>query len=329
MPTSITALRYNNLQTRLATLYGDASINGNLVAKSTGYGMPIRSGQVVGDFSTNGVATNKVTAQQWLNLYLDITSCKVHQRASYSPTNFIPTTGVEKVDEDFLISLETLMTEVETDKALVGTGTTNLDSIRDSTNTNISPTRTTDWNGTIFHEFTITFGDAGDLHGCFNGGGYIAIDPSLALPATYNTKTLDWFYMLRDIGTIVINDAISDTTGTLTTVPSAGVGIYGLTSAYTILTSVTGASYAANEFRVRAKRSADNQITISVEFRDLDTGTGTNAKGSQPIDENVQGTLSNAVTINKPSSTFTFNGSIYNAVNIPRPNGLNLKSLQP
>jgi hypothetical protein len=329
MPTSITALRYNNLQARLADLYGNASTTGSLAAKSTGYGMPVRSGQVVGDFDSNAGSTDKVTAQQWLNLYLDITSCRVHQRASYTPTNFIPQTGVEKVDEQFLLSLEAAMTLAESEKDLSGTGTTTLDFVRDSTNNSISPTRTTNWNGTIAHEFTLTFGDFGDLHGCFNGGGYIAIDPSLTLPGSYNTKTLDWYYMLRDIGTININKDITDTTGTLNTVPTSGDGIYGLDTNWKILTSVTGASYAANEFRVRAKRPFDNVLQFSVEFRDLDTGTGTTAKGSQPIDEDVQGTLQCQVYLSKPSSTFTFNSGAYNAVNIPRPNGLNIKALQP
>lgn len=329
MPTTITALRYNQLQTRLADLYGDASVTGNIASKTTGYGMPIRSSQVTGDFDANAGATDKVTAAQWLNLYLDITSCRVHQRGTYTATNFIPETGVEKVDETFLTTLESTMTLAESEKDLVGTNTLVVDSIRDSTNNPINPTRTTNWNGTIVHEFTVSFGDAGDLQGFFNAGGFLVFDPALALPPSYNTKTLDWFYMLRDIGNIVFSRDITDTTGSLTTVPVNGDGVYGLNTNWKILTSVTGSSYAANEFRVRAKRPFDNVLQFSLDFRDLDTGTGTSAKGSQPIDENVQGTLTSTVSLSKPSSTFTFNGSVYNAVNIPRPNGLNIKALQP
>ena len=327
MPTSITAQRYNNLQTRLDAIYGDAPVTGTLAAKQTGYGMPVRSGQVIGDYDTNPSTVNKVTAAQWLNLYLDIISCRVHQRSTFTSSNFIPETGVEKIDEQFLLDLEALMTVAETEKTLYGTGTLVADNLKDSTNSNIQPTRTTTWNGTIFHEFTVTFGSAGQLQGFFNAGGYISMDPRLTLPATYNTKTLDWFYMLRDIGNITINKSITDTSGTSTTIPTSGVGIYGLGTNYTILTSVTGSSYAANEFRIRASRPVNNQLKFSVEFRDLDTGTGTSAKGSQPIDESVQGTLTNVVQLIKPSSTFTFGGNIYNAVNISRPNGLNLKSL--
>lgn len=329
MPTSITAARYNALQNRLRVIYGDAPTTGTLASKQTGYGMPVRSAQVTGDYDANPSTVNKVTATQWLNLYLDIISCRVHQRGTFTATNFIPQRGVELVDEQFLLDLEATMTLAESEKALYGAGTLALDSLKDSTGTSIQPTRTTNWNGTIFHEFTVTFGSAGQLQGFFNAGGYISMDPRLTLPASYNTKTLDWFYMLRDIGNIVINKDITDTTGPSTTIPSAGDGIYGLGTNYKILTSVTGSSYAANEFRVRASRPTNNQLKFSVEFRDLDTGTGTTAKGSTPIDENVQGTLTNAVSLYKPSSTFTFNGNIYNAVNISRPNGLNLKALQP
>lgn len=320
MPTIVTAQRYNQLHQRLATIYGPNQSQASLADSQTGYGQPLRSNQVIGDYDTNPTSVDKVTAQQWLNLYLDISGARIYQigTSAFNFSNFIPVAGVEKIDEDFLVLMETTMTLVERDKFLAAVGNRTLENAVDGTGTNIRARRTTNWNGTLTHEFIVNFSSGATRSGFFNAGGNIRFDPTLTLPASYNTKTFDWYALLRDVGVIIFDkDGVSNT-GTNSI--SNNRGNYNLNSSYRTIASATGADYAANEWRLQARNtSSPEQLQFRVQFRDLDTGTGTSAKGSTPIDENVQGTIESKVQLFRPTGTFTFQTSNYTSVFIPKP----------
>lgn len=260
----------------------------------------------------------------YFNLYLDIASCRVHQiGASYNVPNSATIQVGDKSFEQYIIDLEDLMTLVESEYGILDPNQFSLGNLRDGTNTNITSTRTSAWNGTITHEFQLNFPDAGSRTGYFNAGGDVRMFQNLT--GGSGSKTADWRNILNNAGTIIFS---ASGTSRLNQGPggsvTASITPYNLTTSYQTIFTISGASYAANRMDVQVKTSGA-ALVFRVRFRDLDTG-GSGLPGGtfgpDPVDENVNGTISNTVTVNRPNGSFTVGGDAYDTVNYSYLTGL-------
>jgi len=285
----VTAARINNLQSRIELILGNGS-------GTTGYGQLIQSSQVLpGDL---------IDADNLNNLYVDIIKARIHQVGPSDPsvteiqivlenqnvvadeTSFIINDqGLESADPEGtkkgISDFESLMRKVETDKS-------NVHPSQASSQTAVTSTRTSTWNGLIFHEFTVTFGSSDARRHYFNTGGEIRIDPSNTNAST--PKGLDWAALTNEVGIVRFNS--------LATAASSGsgtnIGNFGLTSSYqTIYTKIGAGSYsgvyAGNIFLVKARAVSETQISFRIEFNDV--------VGDNNVDNNVDGTLRSLITL--------------------------------
>jgi len=168
----------------------------------------------------------------------------------------------------------------------------------------ITSSRATPWNGTITHEFTVTFGSADNRRHFFNSGGEIWFTAELTGGTT--SKDTDWATILTNMGTIKFAYTSTTSTGTGT---GTTVGNFDLDGTYqTIFTKAGSASvYAENEYEIRARQDSASVIRFQVRFEDNDTGdqqpandTGAGGDdGPDPAgpgeDENVGGTLTSTI----------------------------------
>ena len=268
---------------------------------------------------------NLTEADAYFRLYLDIAAARVHQvGASYTvPNNAILLTG-DTVEETYITDLENLMTDVETDKFVLASTQSVLENLQDGTSTDISSTRTTAWNNTITHEFNVNFADAAARTGFFNAGGTLRFSGTLT--GGSGTKTADWRNMLTNVGTTEFSRTGVSVTGTATT---SAVTPYTLTTSYQLLMEKSGANYLDNRIYISAKNTGTSTITVKVEYSDLDTG-GTGLPGGtfgpDPVDENVDGTITSDVSMVRPAGDFVVGGVTYNTVTFAV-TGLNLQTL--
>jgi len=289
----ITAARINNLQSRIELILGNGSgING--------YGQTLQSVPIV----PNSI----IDADDINNLYADIIKARIHQVGPSDPsvqtiaqvlenlnvvadeTSFtVSDAGIVADDPDGfkkgLADFEELMSQVETDKG-------NIHPSQASTAIADSSSRTTVWNGLIVHEFIITFNSPDARRHFFNTGGQIRIDPSNVNAS--QPKGLDWAQLTNEVGVIIFDrDSTSSTIS-----GGSATGNYDLTSSYnTIFTKIGSGSYsgvyAGNTLVIKARNISSTQISFRVEFNDV--------VGDNAIDNNVDGTLTNTVSIYRAS----------------------------
>lgn len=285
----ITAARLNNLQSRIELILGNGS-------GETGYGQTTESSQVLpGDL---------IDADNLNNLYTDIIKARIHQVGPSDPsvteiqivlenqnvvadeTSFIindsgvvieDPEGTKKGIADF----EDLVRKVETDK-------NNVHPSQASSQTAVTSTRTSTWNGLIYHEFTVTFGSNDSRRHFFNTGGEIRIDPSNDNAST--PKGLDWAALTNEVGIVRFNSRLT----TASSGSGTSIGNYQLTSTYQTIYFKEGNGtysgvYAGNIFQIKAREVSDTQISFRVEFNDVVVDNN--------IDNNVDGTLRSLVTL--------------------------------
>lgn len=299
----IFATEYNSLRSR---------INAVMV---TDYGQTLNAAtNVVGDYVTNTTSTSKVTATQWNNLYIDMIRARTHQAAFTQQSLWLGnyntnTVNTDKVAQADLTYLAGLMTTIETNNRV-------LDTVNQaSISTIATSSRSTGWNTTIDHEFTVTYATAAARTYFFNAGGQIRFNGSITYTGA-DSKTLDWQSLLSGMGNIIMNHT--------QTVSSAGLGIGSLignsdlTGTYQLLYERTAAAYTANNYRVFGRADSTTVLRFLIQFNDAAVGN---------VDENVLGTtVSNGVAVT-PSGTVSIGGTSYNTVVLATPTGTNTNTL--
>jgi hypothetical protein len=333
--TAITAAEYNNLQSRITTILGTGS-------GSDGYGQTVRSSQVS--------ATAIVTAQHMQDLYLDMEQAREHQTGT-PPTWVIASDGLVApqvgdlvgADQSYNPTTETVaqantakgyndfanaMSDIEADKFLADSSQMSLEVNQ------LSSQRTNPWNGSIFHEFTVTFSNADQRRHFFNTGGNIRINSSLSGgtstagvdgETTYPdtpayTKDEIWQTMLNNSGTVIFSRATTTTTGT-GNVSAVGSETLVQGAAYVTIFSKSGTGvYAENDYTIKAKSDAANTITFRVEYNDNDLGDQRSilpGPFGPAVDEDVTGTITNTISqlratgaINITSPGYTTNSAL-------------------
>lgn len=258
----------------------------------------------------NYIDGDKIGHDDYFNLYLDVATARIHQVGSAFTVgnNVILQTG-DVIDEDYINFLEARMTEVEADKFLIADpGQVSLESLRDGTNTPIDSTRTSAWNGTIRHEFTVNFSSTAQARGFWNAGGQIRFLPSLT--GGSGLKTSDWRNMINEangVGNLTFSRTGTTKTGPTGTITTS-INPRNLTTSYQTVMQRTGASYGNNRYRLYARRNNNTQYQFRLEFADLDS------PGGFGIDENVNGTLSSVVQIYRPTGSVNIGGTSYTTV---------------
>ena len=281
----ITAARINNLQSSISLILGTGS-------GQNGYGQTVSSAPVdnTGDI---------IEAADMNAIYSDILKARIHQVgpgdigiaeviqnlnivaedtsdfANDNGTTTIDPEGFKKGINDF----ETIMTQVQADRALIDSSQATLEPA-------ITSARSSAWNGLVVHEVEVTFSSADARRFFFNTGGEIRLSANNTGAST--PKGLDWNQLCSQVGTIKFS---SETTSS-TTGGGSSIGNYDLTSSFQNIYQKIGSGtyssvYAGNIYTAKARSDLDNRIVFRIEFNDVVFDNN--------IDNNVDGRLESVI----------------------------------
>jgi len=183
----ITAARFNNLQSRIATIQGNGS-------GSDGYGQQLESAQAL--------TSATVTAQDMQGLYIDMSRARTHQTGTVPVSIESINIGDLILDDDTspyvekaVSAFESLMLAIEADRFLINDSQATLDA-------GITSTRTTGWSGNLQHEVEVTFDTADKARHFFNSGGQLRFYSTLS--GGTELKTDDWRLILNNAGQVLV-----------------------------------------------------------------------------------------------------------------------------
>lgn len=289
---------YNDLYNRILPIYGTGSAQ-------TGYGQTMRSSNVIGDYATNPTTVDKASAADWNNLYLDIIGARIHQVGSaFTPDPLKTGNATEKIFTTFATYLDGILTDVEANKALVDSTQIGLESYASSQ-------RTTNWNGTIIHEFTAQFANADQRRAFFNAGGEFRF--TAGITGGSGSKTNDWRTLLSDMGTIKFGSNSTISTGTGTAATTTGNFQITLASFVQIFRQVA-TIYTVNDYYILVRtNAAGDQLRFQIRFQDDDVRVGTSR------DEDVTGTITSTCQLFRPNGSFTIGATNYTSVDVAAP----------
>jgi len=298
----ITAARINNLQSSISLILGSGS-------GQNGYGQSVTSVPVT---NTGDIAT----AADMNAIYADILTARVHQVGAgdigiaevvqnlnvvAEDTSFnVSDLGVTTVDPDGfkkgIVDFETLMTQVQSDKASIHTSQAALEP-------GVASARSTTWNGLIYHEVAVTFSSADARRFFFNTGGELRLTANNTGAST--PKGLDWTALCSELGIIKLNSSATTTTGTGS---GTSIGNYDLTSNFQSIYQKVGTGsysgvYAGNLYTIKARSDIDTRIIFRIEFNDVVFDNN--------VDNNVDGRIESVIQHYRASGGVTVNGPTY------------------
>ena len=326
MPVTILAERYNTLRNEVNLVLGVS----NSASPTYGYGQSFSTNSVVGSRSANDLGNaDKVTAQDYEDLYIDLMRVRSHQvGSSVAIDEFVigdyeaNTETADKIEESYVLGLEALADNITTNKFTVDLNNLTIASLPTASSTRL-PTNT--WSTIISHIFTITFDTVVERRHYFNAGGEIRLSASVDYTGS-QAKTVDWQTILNAMGTISFK--ATETVNNAGVGSSSSIGNYDLTSSYQLVYSRDGgAVYANNEYRIWAREYATGNSTSAIQFK-VEFVDGSPNDPTYGIDEVVNGTFNSNVAYAAPDSQITINGTTYNAVVIDTvPVGTRLRPL--
>ena len=246
--------------------------------------------------SSAAVATgNKVKLSDWAALSTDIRKMANHQGTSVSLPDITTST---KISAAVANTIQTAATAVVQPGVLY-----NLAAGQFSDEFLISSQRTIDWNGTIRHNFSLSFADANNARYFFNTGSTIRITPGF-VKSSATAINNEWETLINTLGTVVFGHTSTFATGAS---PGTGssIGFHDLaTFPQQIYTKIGTGVYNANDYTIRAFRDPTATVVyFECEFKD--------DKGPNPnFDEIVTGTVTNSVRMFRASGSYV-------AVNAP------------
>jgi hypothetical protein len=324
MPVTILASRYNTLRNNANLVLGTSSAS----SPSYGYGQSINTTSVTGSRAANDIINaDKVTAQDYENLYIDLIRIRSHQiGSSLAIDEFVigdyetNTATADKIEESYVLGLEALGVNITNDKVNVAPENLTIESLPST-----SSSRTGTWFTRLSHIFTITFDTEVERRHFFNAGGEIRFSASVDYTGS-QAKTVDWQTILNAMGSTsfkaesTLNNAAVGT--------GSSIGNYDLTNSYRLVYSRTGgAVYARNRYNIYAKEYATGNATSAIQFK-VDFIDGQPNDVTYGIDEVVYGTFNSNVAYAAPDSQITINGTTHDAVVIDTvPVGTELRPL--
>lgn len=315
MATVILASRFNQLRDNVNKILGISSVS----TPTYGYGQIINDVDVIGS-RTSVANADKITAQQYRNLYIDLVRVRVHQvgisAISLEPFvigNYdVNTINTDKVEESYINNLESLASSIDNDRFLIDVATqadvnTLINLVGNPVNSSRILSIQGPWNGTIEHIFDVNFIDSTSRRHFFNTGGQIRLSANVDYTGT-QSKTITWKNAVSAMGTISLtaNRSYSNASVGFGT----NIGNYQLTSSYQLCYRQTaGGVYSNNFYEVRALSLDDKTVRIKVNFIDgqpLNTSTG--------IDEPVLGDFYSSVQLLTANGSANINGVNTNTV---------------
>ena len=280
---------YNNIRNKVVGVLG-VTTSGN-----SGYGQPVRSAAVS--------ESDKVTINEWGNLYYDIVNCYVHQTgaAPGSPSSAVENATIAYRSTQPNYQYDDYANVIVANKFTVA-GSQSFTTAYGTTSQTWPGIYGSYWNTLIQCTITATWPTAAAARYFFNSGGEIRFSSSLT-GSTANAQTIGWSSLLTAAGTKAFG---GNKPGTGTS-PSDNTNFYRLTNAYSIWTSSTGSgAYTSNIWRIQARSNVLNntaggatQIEFLVQWVDgyIDYDIGRSGPGQfTPPGDEVYGTVNLSVS---------------------------------
>jgi len=234
---------------------------------------------------------DKISAAQWNSLKADVDKAYTHQVGS-APNPAIVTvnsdSGITKTIHD---AMETVVNYIKLpgNRFNLGAG--------QFTTVSASSRAKTNWNGTQTHDVTFTWASANAAKAFFNAGGKLTFTSSLSYTGT-EAKTIDWRTMM-DPGTITMNHIDVTKSGANGTITNSS-GYYDLAGEVEIMNRNGANPYSENRYKIFAS-AITNGVRIRMQYQDNDVGDQTGV--GPAVDENVQGTLTSALSYVRPTGS--------------------------
>lgn len=308
MATVILAERFNTLRTRVNRVLGRTTNSD----PTFGYGQAVTDSILFG--SRSGIIdADKITAQDYIDLYIDLVKVRAHQIGIENINVFPFVTGnyeenqesTDKVEENFIINLENIASTIEQDRLLIDTTTqADVNGLTNSTGVSTASTRffsqRGSWNNTIEHIIDVEFLDSASRRHFFNSGGEFRVSFSIAYSGS-QLKTVEWKNAGADIGTVRLR-ANSTVSSALIGRPSS-IGNYQLTSTYQLCYRYNiGGNYSNNFYEVYAMQLDSSTIRVKMSFVD-----GRPNDSRYGIDENVLGDITSEQQLLTPNGSAVIN----------------------
>ena len=269
---------YDTIKAKADLIFGSGS-------GQSGYGQSITSPTV----SAGAI----VYASQWLALRNDMVKARQHQTgvtigtsSSLDGANLLLPVSGSSITEALRNQFNVFSNTITSDKFLVA-------SSQYSTESLITGTRSTAWNGTLTHTVTIS-STADNMRYFFNAGGKIKVSANRT-GGTASSKNTTWDLMFTQIGEFRMD--YTQTTFTGSSATGSATGWFDLTTSDILIAqkNAPSGSYAENRYYIYARRdSGSTQLILTIQFQDNDLG-------DPNTDENVDGTLSSVISQYRPS----------------------------
>jgi hypothetical protein len=312
MPTTILANRYNALRTAVNDVLGVSL----LVTPTYGYGQTTSTLAVTGSRASVPNA-DKVTAQDYENLYIDLIRTRSHQvGATLAIDEFVigdyntNTATADKIEESYIQGLESLGNNIITDRFLVDSANLTIEALPSASSTR---PETGTWLTEISTIFKIVFPTAEQRRHYFNAGGEIRFSASVGYTGS-QPKSVDWQTILNSMGTTSFKG--ENTVNNAGVGTGSNIGSFDLNTSYQLVYSRnSSAVYANNEYRIYAAESATSDGTSTIIFK-VQYIDGTPTDPTYGTDEVVYGRFNSIIETARANSSININGTLHNAVGI-------------
>jgi hypothetical protein len=234
---------YNNIRNSVVSVLGTGTSN-------FGYGQPVRSSAVS--------ESDKVTINEWGNLYYDILNCYIHQTgaAPSTPSSAVENATIAYGSDQPNFQYLTYANDLISNRFLIA-GSQSYTTAIGTTSQTWPGTYGSYWNSTISCTITATWPTADAARYFFNSGGEIRFSSALT-GSTANAQTISWSSLLTTSGTKAFGGNKPGTG----TIPADNQNFYRLTNAYSVWTSNTGSgAYTSNVWRIQARSNVLNNST--------------------------------------------------------------------
>lgn len=306
MPTRILAQRYNLLQSKISKILG----NPTDADPNFGYGQVVNSLQV----SAN---STKIRSLDYSNLATDMSKARYHQIGSaFGGIDPVIPAGAnrEKIYEEYIANLETLIPLIEADADIAATSQTTIENVKNSAGANLTSTINTAWNGFIKYTFDLNFTSKAHYRSFFNTNGEIRLTSASSYSGT-EAKSLEWKSALNYISTIrftkgqtlAANGAIVNSTG--------GRDLTVNNSVVLMNTGNFSSPYSSNRIKLEVNKTSASSLRFTLTLTDAAVTWPT-------VDENVKGTITTTVSLVRASGSLS-------KIDIPAPVGTNIETYAP
>lgn len=289
---------YNSIRNKVAAILGNG-------AADSGYGQPLRSAEVN--------ESNKVTVNEWTNLYYDIVNCYVHQTGGNPPS---PSSAVEGATVRFNTTnspnsqYDTFANTIITNRFNIA-GSQSFTASKGSTAQSWPGPYGNYWSSKVQCVVTVSFTSSNQARYFFNSGGELRFTSSRTGGTANPTNSANVGWRQNESWTnflATVNPVFGGNKPGTGVDPNDGTNFYRLSSTFGVFFSASASSpYGSNSFRVSARtpsvvdNSTGSATTIEFYFEWIDNYTdpvpgGGLPQSSFPPGDGVDGTISLSCT---------------------------------